>query len=608
MTSKLRRALAMLLCAMLLTIPAALAQEEETQGAVVLPDDDFADFVGEEAETGEEADVNVAGDPDVNAAPLDQYTTGDEPSSIDSALPVTSVGSIDTGGKDVTKNCRAKVSEGSAQNMVDRKMDTAWAPKQSGAKLEIELPSGKSASGLYIEWGTEPTAYTLMEVDKSGEVISTRTEADSFPCLKSFFAISADTVKIRIQLPKTGHSIIELFVVANGGLPPGFQNWSAPHDKAEVMVVSALFGDEFLFFGGVLPYYQVEKGIATQVVYVCGASRSAKDQALAALWEAGIRNYPVFLDFDYKNGITANDAIRKWGEDNATGALVAQIRRFKPGVIVSNSAAGEKNDGARAATAQLIQAAVTRAPDDAYEQVSKANYGTWTPSKLYLHLSDQNPITMNWSTVSAELNNTSPLEVASKAYGKYTSLTSKNPFQAGGEYDNSQFGLVYTDVGVDAGTSGADFLENLSTTGGFDGFDNEDVNFADDTMLDDENLDAAADLLTLTPEPSPTPEPTPEPSPTPEPTGFGIKSDLTGLKVFLIVLIVLAVLIGGGIGANIILKQRGIDLQIYRRVNRVLHGKSFKLPQRNNKVYREAPKDVEPEYEDDDEGEDDDVF
>jgi len=586
MTPIVKRIFAIFICAVLFAAPVGLAEPEDGYDDYGLPDDfDYDSY--EEENVDEQADLNRPGLED--DAP--------EPSPTPAAVSqVSTVGRA----RDITSRCKARVSDNkaAAKNMVDRKLGTVWTSRRQNTRLEIRL--GAPATGVYIEWGREGAPFVLTEYGRNNTVISTRSDSDTFPCLKTWFDLDPETRSVRFDFPNRGTSIAEIYILA-GGMPASTrQMWLPPHDQADLMVVAAIYGDELLYFGGMLPYYQIEREIPTQIVFATNVNRQAKEQALAALWTAGIRHYPTFLDNPYRRGASAQDALDRWGGEKMVNDIVSLIRRLQPSVVVTNDAKGERNDGSRAAVAQVVREAVTNAADGDYDPISLSAFGGWKVSKLYLHLYEDNPITMDWTTASSALNNQSPLGVARNAFAKYTSLTSSSPFQEGEQYDNSRFGLAFTDVGPDI--AGGDLFENVSLSGLISEYD-DDLNYNswDGDALTEEDLNELHNLLTPIDEPEPTPKPTPEPSPTPVPSGFAIRENLDGLRIFLIVLIVAAVLIGGLFGANIFLKSRGIELNLHRRLNRLLHGKSFRLPAgrtHGDDEYDDEAHEAEQEYDD----------
>ncbi|MBR2645525.1 MAG: hypothetical protein IKD54_09605, partial [Clostridia bacterium] len=111
--------------------------------------------------------------------------------------------------------------------------------------------------------------------------------------------------------------------------------------------------------------------------------------------------------------------------------------------------------------------------------------------KLYIHLYNQNKLTLDVNSPIAELGGKSAFEAATEAYQWHESQTkNNNHFVSTTEYSIAEFGLAYTTVGED-------------TAGVNDMF---------------EHVDPMTLSVTPTPEPTPEPTDTPAPTDTPEPT------------------------------------------------------------------------------------------
>ena len=85
-------------------------------------------------------------------------------------------------------------------------------------------------------------------------------------------------------------------------------------------------------------------------------------------------------------------------------------------------------------------------------------YGTWNVKKVYLHLSDTNPIYMDWETPSDALGGRTPLSLAEEGFLKHVSQLDRFNMDMGKIYDYTKFGLVYSIVGYDILKN--DLLEN----------------------------------------------------------------------------------------------------------------------------------------------------
>jgi hypothetical protein len=128
--------------------------------------------------------------------------------------------------------------------------------------------------------------------------------------INAYIPLSGRAEHVRIE-PKSGSwkmSVAEIRVFAKGTPPQDVQVWQPSPAKADLMVVPAHPDDEFLYFGGTLPYYAGQLGKHTAVVYMTSSPIIRKFEALNGLWEMGVREYPVFLPLANKYSSTVEDA------------------------------------------------------------------------------------------------------------------------------------------------------------------------------------------------------------------------------------------------------------------------------------------------------------
>ena len=231
--------------------------------------------------------------------------------------------------------------------------------------------------------------------------------------------------------------------------------------KADLMVISAHSDDEFLFFGGTIPYYSAVRGKNTAVVYMTNCGQTRREETLAGLWEAGYHNAPIFLNLRDQKVRTQKEGLALWGGENrALSLLVGQIRKYRPDVIVTHDLNGEYGHNQHKITASLTEKAVRLAADPDCYPDSAQSYGTWQTQKLYLHLYGQNSIEMDWQTAFDELGGLTPSQAAALGFQQHTSQQKRYTYVDGGQYDNAKFGLIYTVVGDD--TAKNDFFENIT--------------------------------------------------------------------------------------------------------------------------------------------------
>ncbi len=495
--AKLIRVAALVLC-MLMLLPSSLAMAAVAGGQDDIIDDESATAV----ETANPADLTSASPApaadapsfadlasmdttDANAGSADAETAsvitnapvdGTVAPAETTSLTAPSFGSVDTtksvtmsaadsltnagGGAqqaaDITKNCKYKATEGKMGALVDSKLNTYWVNKKK-AKISIAIPANDTAGGMYIEWFKKPANYTLIEYDAAGKDLQSRDQS-TYTGLVSVYPLLPETKKIVLEFGKKV-ALSTLRIFSQGAFPTSIQDWQAPHEKADLMVVSTHQDDEFLYFGGAIPYYNAVRGKAVQVVYMANCGRARYAEALNGLWYAGLRNAPDFIGLPDKLVKNLKNAKKVWKTDTVIEQLVARIRKYKPEVIVSHDPKGEYGHGQHMLTAECLKQAVELAADETKYKASADAYGVWQVQKLYLHLYPEKQITMDWKTAAPELDGKTPSEVAKLAYAAHKSQQKNFTYEEGGKYDNSKFGLAFTMVGDDEKKN--DFFENI---------------------------------------------------------------------------------------------------------------------------------------------------
>lgn len=376
---------------------------------------------------------------------------------------------------DMTAACKVKTSEGKASRFLDEKISSSWGYESLNATVKIELPSDATPGALMIKWKFDPTGYTIEEYDENRELIATRDQSCTFPNISSYYPLNERTRYITLTMTAMDQRISTLRVYSAGEPDADTQIWDDQLTKTDLMVVSTHQDDELIFFGGIIPYYDLVEGKATQVVYMADCARSRREEALKGLWVMGVRTYPEFINLLDEHIRSYDQTLADWGgTDNVTEQLVERIRRFRPEVIVTHDLNGEYGHNQHKVTARTMQAAIEAAADPTRYPVSAQLYGTWQTKKLYLHLYGENRVYMDWQTPYEQLGGLTPLESAQLGYSEHVSQHKYYQVVAGGQYDNSIFGLAYSTVGPD--TEGKNDM--------FEHIDDEDASPAAQPALD----------------------------------------------------------------------------------------------------------------------------
>ncbi len=340
----------------------------------------------------------------------------------------------------------------------DAKLET-YAAYDGDQAFSLVWPASAGVRTAYVKWYAQPDCAILVQSDASGAELSRETIEESN--FNDVYAILPEATGLAISC-ESGCKIAEVTLYSGGTLPDGVYDWQPPVKKADLLVVSAHCDDELLFFGGTIPFYAGERGLAVQVVYMANGDRARVDEALGGLWHAGVRNAPVFLPLKDVYTKTLRLALLNWDEETTTRLLAEQIRRFQPEVIVTHDLGGEYGHGAHMATAYCMMKAVSQAANALADPDSFAKYGAWQTEKLYLHLYPENPITMDWNQKLAAFGGKTALEVANESYHMHVSqLEYHSNVYASGDFSSTDFGLEYSVVGLDAAKN--DFFEHIDS-------------------------------------------------------------------------------------------------------------------------------------------------
>lgn len=386
--------------------------------------------------------------------------------------------------QDITAQCTLTHRGRKMGALYDRAYTSYWnSNEMRNPALEIETPEGTQAEYLYICFGDIPLSWAVEE-EVDGEwrtlVEGSNDYAHAFVELggQSHFRLietSGRTVQLKIN---------ELFVFTAGDVPGWVQRWEPTCEKADMLLLVAHPSDEAVFFGGAIPTYAGERNLDVVVACMSFSNSTRRSELLNSLWSLGVRNYPVIGTFYdvYTGGL--DEAYSRWKKDDVQAFVMELIRKYKPEVVLTHDINGEDGHGAHKLCADVARYCVENAENPAVLSKSSAQYGTWQVKKLYLHLYEENPITMDWRVPLEAFGGKTGLELAQEAYALHvTQQTTGAEVTDEGETSNARFGLAYTSVGSDV--LGGDFMENIPGKG---------------------------------PAANPTPEPEPTPVPTPEPT------------------------------------------------------------------------------------------
>ncbi len=369
--------------------------------------------------------------------------------------------------QDITESC--VISTNSVESKVntftlmkDGDVSTYYALKETKGWIVIDSTdisgpiSGVSVM-LYNRYGMD-YSYDLQIEGPDGEWV---TVAQS-KYLSNWHPLATPVNRIRIMATsKERLRIAELRLFREGEKPDDIQDWQ-DLDKADIMLLACHPDDEVLWFAGLMPVY-ADRGYKVQLVMMTPANEERQLELLQSAWHCGMRYYPYFIGLHDKNGHkNLEKQYTLWKGKNRVHRLVTEcFRRFKPDVVVTHGEKGEYGHSAHKATADSAKTCLKHAANAKKYPESAKKYGIWQIKKLYLHQYEENKVFMDWSQPLASFGGKSGFDIAGEAFLFHVSQVKIGhyEFEPVGPYDNTAFGLYYTDVGPDTGKN--DFMENI---------------------------------------------------------------------------------------------------------------------------------------------------
>ena len=345
---------------------------------------------------------------------------------------------------------------GNTKGLHDGKQGTS-VPVPAGAV--ITLKASEPIGSLYILWDAEPLEWTLTA---GGETVLCGTMGFRH----EFVTLPQPAETVKISLSKAAPIRINEISAYSPGTPPAnVQVWDPPTDRADILVIPTHSDDEFIYFGGILPYYAGELGLDVQVMYMINHQKTQRvrnHELLNGLWTAGVRWYPVVnnaKDLFIKSRKEAADTY----ESRFLLAQVREIRRCKPLVIVGHDVNGEYHNQVHIQNALCLQKAVELAADASFDPSSAESYGTWDTPKLYLHLygPKSERTVLDYSIPLEAFGGKTAFQIAKKAFACHKSQKSLGykVYGAGTSYDSRSFGLFRSLVGPDENRN--DLMEHI---------------------------------------------------------------------------------------------------------------------------------------------------
>ena len=304
---------------------------------------------------------------------------------------------------DFLENISILINDISTTKLSDNNNNT-YVTLNTGDAITIE--NTEMFNYVYIIYYVESMTGTINYNDTSTKVGENQFLHE---CIK----LDEETNKITINYDDTVR-IKEIFLF-NETLPNWVQTWNKPLDNADILLFSTHSDDEHLFFAGLIPS-MIASGKNIQVVYLTHHNDNPKrlDEQLNGLWAVGLRNYPVLGAFpdaysESLNGATTNLSYAGFSLDDVINFQIDIIKRFKPLVVVNHDEAGEYSHGQHILNTHALKEALNLLEDE------------YKPEKVYLHLYEDNSITMNYDIPLEYYNGMTAYEVSKLGYAEHDS-------------------------------------------------------------------------------------------------------------------------------------------------------------------------------------------
>ena len=349
--------------------------------------------------------------------------------------------------------------------------------KETGTAMvtKLTLTAEEAVDSLYLLFYDTPTNFTLTsgETQKTVECQYLRTFVD----VKEILGEGQKEITVEFS---ASVRLLEIYAFA-GEAPSWVQKWQAPHEKADLCLMTTHADDEQLFFAGILPYYAGEKDYAVQVIYFTDHKNEPlrRHELLNGLWTVGVDHYPVISEFPDLYSTTEKQAQtqlegRGFTREDVVAFQVEMLRRFKPIVVIGHDPKGEYGHGQHMLNSSTLQEAVNLSADEANFPESAEKYGVWDVPKTYLHLYSEGKITMNWDIPLESFQGKTAFQVTQEGFlchdsqqytwfrrwiqGNNGEITAASQITT---HSPCEFGLYRSTVGEDVEKN--DFFENVKT-------------------------------------------------------------------------------------------------------------------------------------------------
>ena len=227
--------------------------------------------------------------------------------------------------------------------------------------------------GVFLRFFDAPGEYTVTEIDASGAVVATA----SYPGdrLERYVPLSGAGEGGSVQLSFTKRCALSeaTFCAAGEPLPSGVRDWrESDAESVDLLLLCGAPVSETRDFAGLLPYYAKACGLSVAVAYPYGwADRTGLDEALNALYSAGVTAYPVIGALEAPSRDTYLILKKYWRANDLLPWLQATVSAAQPKVVVTNGSDDALNDYAGVRLSELVLEAYAGGNSEGFGTVDK---------------------------------------------------------------------------------------------------------------------------------------------------------------------------------------------------------------------------------------------
>lgn len=305
------------------------------------------------------------------------------------------------------------------------------------------------AEWIYIKFSASaPSAYTIEASTDDGSVSTINCGGTGF--LHEVTRLPVGTTELSVSCDETV-KLCEIELYSSGELPKDVQRWEQTLEECDLLVIATHSDDDTLFFGALIAE-QIARARIVQTAFICGHSGEVHrlNELLDGQWTLGVTSYPIVGGFKDYYSTTLKGAQGQYDSNAISEFIVETVRRTKPRVIAAHDINGEYGHGAHRLTSKLTLDNIEHYGDEMSFTSSVESYGAFSPSKVYVHLYDENELILDVKRELEELDGASPFDIAATAYKCHRSQQ-KYRFKVtvGGTDDCRRFGLYHSNVECD---------------------------------------------------------------------------------------------------------------------------------------------------------------